>query len=135
MRTKSCNYHAQATIELLRARFESLSSNLPPPSVAGFMQLLEFSSHHGISPALAKGLRSLAPDLPWRTLTTFLDVIEQNNAARNETLYRIALATANTLEKNAVPMIFLKGAAVLLESRSNAHWRTIMDLDTLVSPE
>jgi hypothetical protein len=121
---------------LLRA-WHSNTPLIPKDSLRGvFKEALDLAADHQVAPALCGGLRRIANECStWSDLIPFLQMVEAQNLVRNKTLYNSAIKIAGILNSAQIDCVFLKGAAMVLESRNYAPWRLVTDLDILVAPD
>jgi len=132
------NSTKQAT-ELVLGLLRAGLSNPPivPNSLRGaFKEALDMASAHQIAPALCSGLRHLAnKDSAWSDLVPFVQLIETQNRLRNEKIETSAIKIAALFRSADISCVFLKGTAMVLESKNYAPWRLVTDLDILVPPD
>lgn len=126
----------ELVLGLLQARLGNLSK-IPNASLrAVFKEALDLAARHQVTPALCGGLRRVANERPtWSDLCPFAQLIEAQNLARNKLLQRVATEIAVRLNSTGINCVFLKGAAILIESEDHAPWRLVTDLDILVAPD
>jgi hypothetical protein len=122
-------------LSLLQARHSNLPA-VPRDSLRGaFKEALDLAANHQVASALCSGLcRIASKGSAWNDLVPIVQMVEAQNLTRNKILHNAALKIAALLNSAEIRCVFLKGAAMVLDSRNNAPWRLVTDLDILVAP-
>lgn len=119
---------------MLRAELGQSIAALPEPAMDRFMAQMKFAGHHGVLPVLAGGLAAIGGGEKWLTLLPLLQQEERRNAARNRSFLQSIRAAGEILSGGGLRPVFLKGAALLLSDESALLWRTLSDIDLLLTP-
>lgn len=112
------------------ARLEGAPAGWAPPS---WPDLARAARDNGMAPLLYSHLRQQPDDIP-PGLLTWLQREYHQSVARNILLLKELEELASSFESAGVPLVVLKGAALLCTDRVPVAQRPITDLDLLVQP-
>ena len=124
----------ELAISILQGRLLGKQANLPLPAQVDHEELIRFGSQQRISQALAGGVRNMKHEGPFGAgVELLLSAFETDGAKQNKVYRTTLLNLAKRLNEAGIPMVALKGAAFLVEEKDPASWRSISDIDVLVS--
>ncbi len=115
---------------------ETKAARLKQLSTSDWVETLQQSNKHGVTPLLYQRLQTagLSPDIPADILLR-LRKIYLTSTARNMRLYHELSKLLAVLQKNAIPIIVLKGAYLAEIVYGNIALRPMSDVDLLVKKQ